>query len=336
MTPPPITDDLGRTVNYMRLSVTDRCNLRCSYCRVGGGPVLPHKDIMRYEEMVELAKLAQSLNIAKLRLTGGEPFARPGFPKLLEMLAQSCPGLDVRITTNGTLLKGMPRLLMELGITRINISLDSLNPDTFKDITGHDLFHTVRAAVDECLEHGLKVKLNVVALKGVNDSELPAFLDLAMAQPLDLRFIEFMPMGQSQRQDEQYWSSDQIVASAGKLVDLTPIDRKSADSGPAQLFSLTGPQGPGKGRLGVISPLSHHFCSTCNRLRITSSGRLRTCLFSDREYRLLPLLRSPQHGPETVLRVIRLATQKKPLGYQLLRDKIGPRVCAKAMSAIGG
>jgi cyclic pyranopterin phosphate synthase len=328
-------DRYGRTINYLRLSVTDRCNLRCFYCtfREPQG-FLRHEDILSYEELLSLISMAQSLGVGKVRLTGGEPFLRKDSLWFLEQALHSFPEMDIRVTTNGTLLQGKVERLASMGLKHINLSLDTLNRDTFARITGRDAFPAVWETFEECLEQGLKVKLNVVAMRGVNDEELAAFLRLAMERPVDVRFIEFMPIGGDSSWREGFtWPADEILDSARKQVDLLPVTARREDSGPARMFGLKN----GLGRVGVISPLSNHFCDQCNRFRITADGRLRTCLFSDKEYKLRPILRSSRLGLEQVLKVMRLAARKKPMGYTMLHRQTGScSVCRKAMSSIGG
>lgn len=329
-----ITDSHGRGVSYLRLSVTDRCNLRCAYCFSKDIRFIPHGDILRYEEILTIVDLAMELGIHKVRLTGGEPFVRKDFLWLVERILTRRPELDLRITTNATLLSGKVRALKDLGVRCLNVSLDTLDASKFKEVTGRDFFHQVRGALDEIMAEGLGLKVNAVAMRGVNDDELPAFLALARDNPLDLRFIEFMPMGADDLwSDMRYWPADDILRRARELAGLTPIDSAAEDRGPARMYAIQG----GQGRLGIISPLSAHFCGTCNRLRITPDGKLRTCLFSDKEHRLLPMLRHPRLGPRAALRAMRLALARKPLGYKLLaaRSK-GRAVAGKRMSAIGG
>lgn len=332
----PLADGYGRQVNYLRLSITDRCNLRCAYCRGRKVECMSHDDILRYEELYDLVALSWDMGIRKVRLTGGEPLVRKGFLGFVEQLRRRHPGLELRLTTNATLLAGKVQALKDLGLTCINISLDSLDPAKYARITGsqgRELFPAVRRAMDEVLDLGLKLKVNAVAMRGVNDDELPAFLDLARTTAADVRFIEYMPMGAgSDWADDLVWSADDILAAAGRLAQLTPLVRQRRD-GPARMFAVAG----GLGRLGVISPLSAHFCATCNRLRITPEGSLRTCLFSDRQYRLRPLLRHPALGVEAVRRVMRLALARKPMGFELLAGRRQRNaVASRRMSAIGG
>jgi GTP 3',8-cyclase len=333
--PATVTDQHGRDINYLRLSVTDRCNLRCLYCRsCGKFEMLPHDRILRYEECLELIAVASELNIAKVRLTGGEPFIRRNFLLFLEQILQRHPHMDLRLTTNATLLNGKIAALKDIGIQGLNISLDTLDRKKFIRITGRDFYLQVRKAIDQCLEYGLRVKINVVALKGINDDELADFVRLAQQLPLDVRFIEFMPVGEMTLwRPDQVWSSKDILRETQELVSLEPAADKSKRHGPAKMFTVRG----GKGRIGVISPLSSHFCGQCNRLRITPDGRLRTCLFSDKEYRLRPILRSPKLNREHLRRVIILAGKIKPMGYELLAaQRQETSVCRKIMSAIGG
>ncbi len=328
-------DDLGRTVSYLRLSITDHCNLRCLYCRpMQDIPYIPHDDILRYEELLVMVDLARDLGIGKIRLTGGEPFLRRNFLFLVESILARHPEVDLRLTTNGTLLSGKVKHLKELGVKTVNVSLDSLRPEIFSRITRSDLYAAVRRGIDEVMEAGMGLKINAVAMRGLNDGELPGFFDFIRRNPVDFRLIEFMPMGgKTLWSPEYYWSAEDILREAGELADLTAEQRAPGDSGPARMYRVGGSMG----RFGVISALSDHFCHSCNRLRITPDGCLRTCLFSDKQYRLRPLLRHPKLGPEAVGRVMRLALRKKPLGYQILKERSAQGAAIDGMmSAIGG
>lgn len=326
----PLTDGYGREVRYLRLSVTDRCNLRCQYCRVDN-TFIPHEKVLRYEEMERIVALAVSLGVRKVRLTGGEPFVRKGFPAFLERLRQAHPQVDLRVTSNGILLAPHADLLRRLGV-RVNLSLDTLRPERFAGVTGRDLLPRVLEGMEALLGAGVPLKINAVALRGVNDDELPAFLDLARTHAVDVRFIEFMPMGDSTLwSTSRYWAAADILDAARALADLTPAPRNEATDGPARMYAIAG----GSGRFGLITPLSNHFCATCNRLRVTSDGRLRTCLFDDREYRLAPILRHPRLGDAALLRVLRAATLRKPIGAHILEKRQGA-VAHRTMTAIGG
>ncbi|MCG8529525.1 MAG: GTP 3',8-cyclase MoaA [Desulfovibrionales bacterium] len=332
--PVPLTDSHGRTVDYLRVSLTDRCNLRCMYCwSADGMQFIPHSNIITYEEIARLVNISVGMGISKVRLTGGEPFARRNCMRLIEMLLTEHPQLDVRLTTNATLIQGKAKQLAELGVKYINISLDTFDRKKFQQITGRDFLRNVTRAIDECMEHGLHVKINTVALKGINDDELPVFVNFARNNPVDVRFIEFMPMGNSSAwSEENFWSAEDIMKQARELADLTKLERHERHSGPAKLFQVAG----GKGRLGFITPMSNHFCSTCNRLRITASGGLRTCLFSDSEVNLRDMLRNECITDTDIANVIREANTNKPLGVELLNAKKQTEVAHKRMNAIGG
>ena len=332
--PARLTDGYGRIGRYLRLSVTDRCNLGCLYCRSNiRERHIPHEEVLRYEEMARLVDLGVEQGIEKVRLTGGEAFIRKGFIDFLYMLRERHPRMDLRITSNGTLLGEYVNALAELRIGAINLSLDSLRPAGFLAVTGRDLLPVVRRNLDALLAAGIRVKINAVALRSINQQDMRAFLEFARSHPVDVRFIEFMPMGSGTRwSEEQFWSADDILAEAHKWADLEPCRTEARDRGPARLFSIVG----GLGRLGLITPMSHHFCATCNRLRITSDGRLRTCLFADKEYRLRGILRHPRLDVRFLSKVMERASRKKPLGVDILRQRQGGAVAARPMVSIGG
>jgi cyclic pyranopterin phosphate synthase len=330
-----LEDEHGRVASYMRISVTDRCNLRCVYCAGEGFDFIPHPNILRYEEILDLMELGVKLGMEKARFTGGEPFVRKGFADFLVEASSRFPELEMCVTTNGTLLGDHVEKLAAAGVQRMNISLDTLDPAKFVEITGHDYFSTVRASIDRCLDAGMTVKVNAVAMKGINDDELPSFVEFAATHALDMRFIEFMPVGLDNGwRDDVVWKAEDILTQAREVADLTPsVDGNISRRGPARMFDIVG----GKGRLGLISPYSNHFCATCNRLRLTSDGNLRTCLFSDKVYRLRSVLRHAKLGLPVVERIVRIASKRKPLGYKLLERKPeGQGVCQTRMASIGG
>ena len=329
-----LIDSHGRKVSYLRLSITDRCNLRCLYCRPQSEwKFLPHEQILTFEEMFELVDVAQVAGVEKVRLTGGEPFARKGFIPFLARLHSKYPSLDLRITTNGTMLAGRVDELREAGVSCLNISLDTLVREKFQEITGVDGYGLVRAGIDACLDAGMRVKVNVVALKGINDDELPDFVDFARTHGVDVRFIEFMPIGyQSRWSRDNYWPAKEIIAAVEALVPLDEVREASRNSGPAKMYRIAG----GPGRIGVISAVSNHFCESCNRFRVTSDGKLRTCLFSDKEYDVRSILRNPRHTTKELLELFDRANIEKPMGYRLLEERQTNQVCDRAMTAIGG
>lgn len=331
----PLEDNYGRKASYMRVSVTDRCNLRCTYCAGEGCDFIPHNDILRYEEILDLIGMAVDTGVEKIRFTGGEPFVRKGFADFMVDAAIRFPKVDLCVTTNATLIGDHVQRLAEAGVRRVNISLDTLDPAKFIRITGHDLYSTVRGNIDRCLDAGMKVKVNAVAMKGFNDNELPAFIDFAASHAVDMRFIEFMPVGlDTGWKDDSVWKAEDILTQAGQLTELVPFDTGNVKQhGPARMFSIVG----GKGRIGLISPYTNHFCGTCNRLRITSDGTLRTCLFSDKVYRLRAALRHSKLGVPAVERIIRAASRTKPMGHKILeRMPAGQGVCRTRMASIGG
>jgi len=330
-----LEDKHGRKASYMRVSVTDRCNLRCTYCAGEAQKFIPHPDILRYEEILDLMGMAVNLGVEKVRFTGGEPFVRKGFADFMIEAAKRFSTLDLCVTTNATLLADYVKPLAEAGIRRVNISLDTMTPEKFEEVTKRDHYHTVRSNIDRCLDAGMKVKVNAVAMRGVNDNELGAFVDFARNNPVDMRFIEFMPVGlETGWADKAVWKAEDILAEASQLAELEAVDNNGdKQHGPARMFSIVG----GLGRIGLISPYTNHFCGTCNRLRLTSDGNLRTCLFSDKVYRLRSVLRHPALGLERVERIIRRASRHKPMGHELLeRMPAGQGVCRTRMASIGG
>lgn len=342
----PLVDQFSRTISYLRLSLTDRCNLRCIYCmpeddqdrdsQVKTGKFLPHAELLSYEELVRVVRLAVSLGMNKLRLTGGEPLVRKGILGFIEELARLEGLAEVRLTTNGVLLAEYAERLYAHGIRHINISLDTLVREKFLQITGRDSFDKVWEGLMAAKRLGFRVKLNVVAMKGVNDDEFQDFARLALEQPFQVRFIEFMPVGDKNSwQKEKFISSEEIKLLIGELGSLAPSGRSHGE-GPARMYSFQGKDGR-SGSLGFISPISHHFCDQCNRLRLTSEGRLRACLLSDRETDLKVLLRGGASDQE-LIEAIRQTILNKPQGHTLQQDLLGPdrQTCSGRMSRIGG
>ena len=332
-----LIDAHGRKVTYLRVSVTDRCNLSCRYCREKDMPFIPHESILRFEEMEDIIGLMAEMGVRKLRFTGGEPFARKGFIDFLRRIRQQHPSLGLRITSNGTLLGPHIEALKELD-AMMNISLDTLDRARFAAITGSDLLPDVLENLRRMAALDIKLKVNAVAMRGENDKELPALAALAMEHPLDVRFIEFMPMGEGSIWSESlFWPADEILAAARQHWELIPCDeanRNAEERGPAKLWKLRDREGRlSAGRFGLISSVSHTFCTTCNRLRLTADGQIRTCLYDDGEWPVRDILRS--QGLEAVRRVILDAVAHKPLGSEILAKSKGP-VAMKRMSAIGG
>lgn len=330
-----LVDSHGRAMRYLRLSVTDRCNLRCMYCNSADGyRLLSHDHVLRYEELLRVVRIMNVLGIERVRLTGGEPFARKGCDNFLVSLRQQFPKLDLCITSNGTLLEPYIPLFKKIKVSTVNLSLDSFDRETFAKITGKDNLSSVLTTLEELLNVGINVKINAVAMRGFNDGQIDDFVNFAKNFPVDVRFIEFMPMGHDTVWDKQvFWPAPEIKAAIEKRVRLIKVERLSLTSGPARMYAIEG----GRGRIGIISQITGHCCNTCNRLRLTSEGNLRTCLFDDREYALRPLLRNPRIDDTHIMRVITSATQRKPMGNLILeRQRQGRAVAEKSMVGIGG
>jgi GTP 3',8-cyclase len=328
----PLEDRFNRRINYLRLSVTDRCNLRCTYC-LGSEqiPFLRHSDLLTYEELLRLAKLSMDLGISKIRITGGEPLVRKGLVGFLERLAKLPGKPHVPLTTNGVLLDHYAQQLYDVGVCRVNVSLDTLVPEKFQAITGRDYFHRVWRGIERSLEGGFNpVKINVVLMAGVNEDEVADFVRLTQESPISVRFIEFMPRGNNQWTPERLVTAEQVLKKLEVFGNLEPIASGPFD-GPARRYRLPGAQG----EIGIISPLTQHFCATCNRLRLTSEGILRTCLFRGEEIDLRGPMRSGATD-EDLMRIMRDAVARKEEG---IANKSGPqmvRKCLRPMSRVGG
>jgi len=323
-----LTDGHGRKINYLRLSLTDRCNLRCSYCMPATGVLKRnHGDVLSYEQLLLLARAGVSLGIEKIRVTGGEPLVRKGILPFLRQLAE-LPGLrQLVLTTNGVLLPELAADLKACGVQRLNISLDSLRPEVFADITRRDALARVLAGIDAAEETGMPVKINMVVMRGVNDRELLDFAALTLDRPRSVRFIEYMPARQQDDWQSLVVSGDEILARLGTKYHFTPIIRGEL-AGPAREFRIDGAQG----NIGVITALSGHFCQDCNRIRITSEGKVRTCLFGDEDYDLRPLLAGGDE--EQVRRVLRQMVEQKPERHGM--DRQHADHAPFTMASIGG
>ena len=327
-----MVDNNNRKINYLRLSITDRCNLRCTYCMPENGVNFqPHNEILSYEEMLHIVRLAILRGIRKVRLTGGEPLIRKGFIDFLQKL-HDIEGLEeITLTTNGVLLKELANDIKACGIQRLNVSLDTLKPERFLKITGRDYFDRVWEGILEAEQLGFApIKINVVAIKGFNDDEIPDFARLTLEKPFHVRFIEIMPIGEDNSwSQDKFISQEDILDKIKTVGDLKPIHRRHSLDGPARRFILD----KGKGELGVIGSLSNHFCNICNRLRLTADGQLRSCLFSDKEFDIKSLLRNGKGDP-AILELIETAIKEKPKNHG--NKYIGHKNCTRHMSTIGG
>lgn len=329
-------DLFSRTISYLRLSLTDRCNLRCRYCvpPEGQAPCLNHDALLTYEELLRVVRAAVRVGMTKLRLTGGEPLVRKGIMDFVAQLGEIDGLRDIRITTNGVLLAQYAAGLKAAGISKINISLDSLKPERVAAITGADCLAQVWQGIETAQALGFApVKLNMVVMRGINDDEIKDFALLSRDTPLHIRFIEFMPIGASSRWNKDtYLCSDRMKEQISLLGELIPVPRSETD-GPASMFRLGA---DAKGKVGFISPLSHHFCDRCNRLRLTSEGRLRACLLHDAETDLRAVLRRGC-TEEEICATLLAAVRSKPQGHRIeerLREQEGG--CHGRMSRIGG
>lgn len=330
-----LVDSFSRTISYLRLSLTDRCNLHCRYCmpedQTRGLQVLQHDDLLTYEELLRIVNITVAMGMNKLRLTGGEPLVRKGVLDFITALAQIKGLEEIRLTTNGVLLHDKAESLYASGIRKLNISLDSMRAERFKAITGVDVFDKVWQGIETARRVGFDVKLNVVAMKGVNDDEFVDFAKLAVEKSFQVRFIEFMPVGSDSTWDQaSYISSADLKKIISEVGTLVPLPGCRMD-GPARVYLLTMENGK-QGQVGFISPISHHFCDTCNRLRLTSAGRLRACLLHDREADLKGLLRGGATDDE-LRSLIRQTILDKPKGHTLADDQAR---CSGQMSRIGG
>jgi len=326
---PVLKDQYHRIINYLRISITDRCNLRCQYCMPEEGiPLIPHDNILRYEEILRLVKVYAKAGISKIRLTGGEPLVRKGVSDFVSDLAKT-PGInDLSMTTNGVLFKQFAQPLKNAGLTRINISLDTLDPDKFHTITRRDKFHEVWAGIEEALRIGLSpVKLNVVAINGTNHNEVLDFARLTQRLPLSVRFIEYMPAGEGQWNPDLVYTANKMKQEIEKLGELIHIEEEN--TGPAIRYRFQ----KSLGEIGFINPISSHFCKTCNRIRLTPDGNLRPCLFSDDEIDLKPFLRG-NCSDEKLLEALNQALSMKPEQHQITTIQF--KKCQRTMSAIGG
>ncbi|MBW1822632.1 MAG: GTP 3',8-cyclase MoaA [Deltaproteobacteria bacterium] len=325
-----LIDKYNRHLNYLRISITDRCNLQCMYCMPPGYiSRLPHNEILRYEEIIRIIRVGISLGISKVRITGGEPLVRKGVYDFLEQLADMDGLRDIALTTNGVSLKDNIEKIKTVGIKRINISLDTLSRNKYKEITGHDRFDQVWEGIELAHKNGFDpIKLNMVALSGVNDDELVDFARLSFSYPFHIRFIEYMPIGKSRMKYGPLLLVPEIkkrISKIGKLIHV----KNGINDGPAERYKFEG----ARGEIGFIGALSHHFCNRCNRLRLTASGQLRPCLLSDHNEDLKSLLRKGC-SDEELAEIFLAAVHHKPSDHNLSISN--PAKILSQMSSIGG
>jgi len=329
-----MVDPFGRHVSYLRVSVTDRCDFRCVYCMSENMTFLPKKEVLSLEELDRLCSEFIAKGVRKLRLTGGEPLVRKEIMTLIRSLGRHLDTGDLEeltLTTNGSQLTKYADELVDCGVRRINVSLDTLDPDKFKVITRWGNLAKVLDGIDAALKAGLSVKINTVALKGVNEYEIRPMIEWAHGMGLDLTMIETMPLGEiDEDRTDQYLPLSQVRADMMDYWTLTDIPYKTG--GPARYFEVaeTG------GRLGFITPLTHNFCESCNRVRLTCTGKLYMCLGQDDAADLLKPLRASE-GNELLSQAIDEAIGRKPKGHDFIidRDTKTPAV-SRHMSVTGG
>ena len=324
-----LRDQFGRSIEYLRISVTDRCNFRCVYCMPEQGlPWLPKDDILSYEEIAEVVRQLAPLGLRRIRLTGGEPTIRPELHRLIRMLRDVPEIEDIALSTNGVRLPALAMTFRNAGLDRVNMSADSLRPERIAAIARRRLEFDPVAAARAAQHAGIDpIKLNVVVLRGTNDDELIDFARLSIEQPWHVRFIELMPVGDLR---ELTW--DHVVPSDEVLRRITevlgPLETARGPergNGPASYYQLAG----AAGTVGVITPMTHTYCASCNRVRLTADGRLRTCLFGEHEVPLRDALR----GGEPLEPLFRRALAEKPREHHLLQMQVGG---LRALSEVGG
>ena len=326
-----LIDTFGRVHTNLRISVTDRCNFRCVYCMPEEGMNwLQRSELLSYEEIARVVQVAASLGIRKLRLTGGEPMMRKDLPVLIEMLSKIDGIEEIAMTTNGFFLKGKARTLYEAGLQRINVSLDSMNSQKFKEMARRDALKEVLEGLEEVEKVPIRpIKLNCVVIRGYNDDEVIELAKLAREKPYVVRFLEFMPIG-----EEDGWSMERVVPSReireriNEWKELRPIEVERGST-PSEMYTFAD----GVGKIGFISPVSEPFCAQCDRLRITSDGKLRNCLFAMEEMDLKSILR--KGGKDELIRDVFLASVKAKKPGHLIGHKEFVRP-EKTMSQIGG
>ena len=324
-----LLDQFGRRIEYLRISVTDRCNFRCSYCMpLEGLPWLPKGDILTYEEIAEVVRQLAPMGLRRVRITGGEPTIRPELATLVRLLRATPAVEDIALSTNGVRLPALARELADAGLDRVNMSSDSLKPARIAAIARRDLQFDPVVAASAAQEAGLSpIKLNVVVMRGINDDEVVEFARLTLEHPWHVRFIELMPVGEmAMLSDDHVVPSDEVLARVSAAFGaLEPVAGPARGNGPAAYHRLPR----GLGSIGVITPMTHTYCGSCNRVRLTADGRLRTCLFGDHEVDL----RTPLRAGVPLEPFVRRALAEKPEAHALLARRVGG---LRALSEVGG
>jgi GTP 3',8-cyclase len=323
-----LKDSFGRGIEYLRISVTDRCNFRCLYCMpLEGLEWLPKSDILSYEEIARVVVQLAPLGLRRLRITGGEPTLRPDLERLVAMLREIPEIEDISLSTNGVRLPDLAARLKRAGLDRINMSADSLRPDRIKAISRRNIDFDPVAAATAAEEAGLApIKLNVVVMRGINDDEVRDFAALTLDHAWHVRFIELMPVGEMRELTwEHVVPAEEILQFLEDIAPLQPTIGPARGNGPARYYRFAG----ARGTIGMITPMSHTYCGSCNRVRLTADGRLRTCLFGDDEVDL----RTPLRSCAPLEPYFRAALSTKPKEHHLLQMSVGG---LRALSQVGG
>ena len=328
---PQLIDGMGRTIVNLRISVTDRCNFRCTYCMPADNvEFMDRSNLLSFEEIKRVAQIVSSMGINRLRLTGGEPLMRKNLPALIKMLDEVDGIDDIAMTTNAYFLKDQAQSLKDAGLKRLNVSLDALDPDKFRDVNRRDCLQSVLDGLDTARKVGFKsIKINAVAVRNFSETEIMSLIEMGRSDGFEIRFIEFMPLD-----SDKVWERDkvlfghEIVDMIKENYELVPIDN-SLEIGPASEYNFAD----GKGKIGIITAVSNPFCDHCNRIRMTADGKLRTCLFSTEETNLKELIRSGATD-KAIIETINQAVLVKEPGHKINLDDFERPT--RAMHAIGG
>ena len=328
---PKLIDGMGRTIVNLRISVTDRCNFRCTYCMPADNvEFMERSNLLSFEEIQRVAQIVSRMGINRLRLTGGEPLMRKNLPVLIKMLNEVDGIDDIAMTTNAYFLKDQAQSLKDAGLKRLNVSLDALDPEKFRDVNRRDCLQSVLDGLDTARKVGFKsIKINAVAVRNFSETEIMSLIEMGRSDGFEIRFIEFMPLD-----SDKVWERDkvlfghEIVNMIKDNYELVPIDN-SLEIGPASEYNFAD----GKGKIGIITAVSNPFCDHCNRIRMTADGKLRTCLFSTEETNLKELIRSGATD-QTITETIKQAVLVKEPGHKINLDDFERPT--RAMHAIGG
>jgi len=328
---PKLIDGMGRTIVNLRISVTDRCNFRCTYCMPADNvEFMDRSNLLSFEEIQRVAQIVSRMGINRLRLTGGEPLMRKNLPVLIKMLNEVDGIDDIAMTTNAYFLKDQAQSLKDAGLKRLNVSLDALDPQKFRDVNRRDCLQSVLDGLDTARKVGFKsIKINAVAVRNFSETEIMSLIEMGRSDGFEIRFIEFMPLD-----SDKVWERDkvlfghEIVNMIKENYELVPIDN-SLEIGPASEYNFAD----GKGKIGIITAVSNPFCDHCNRIRMTADGKLRTCLFSTEETNLKELIRSGATD-KTIIETLKQAVLVKEPGHKINLDDFERPT--RAMHAIGG